>query len=307
MKNIYVIGGANVDIYAKTKNEVILQDSNPSKITFSYGGVARNIAENLANLKMKVNFISAFGSDAFAKDMKEKLVNKGVNISYSIISKEHNSSIYLAILNKEDMFIGASDMDVLDSLNDKYLSKFKDVIKEDDYLIFDSNLKEETIEYIANNLKGIKIVDAISANKVVKLLNVLDKLDVLKLNIIEAQKIAGKDLTSDEKIEDFIKELNNKVKEVIVTKSVDLFIGINKEVKHYCHHSYVENPINVTGAGDALLATYIYAKSQDYSVDLCAKLALAAAIINVNDENAVSEMNLNILNDKAREIKIEKL
>lgn len=307
MKNIYVIGGANVDIYAKTNNDLILKDSNPSRISFSYGGVARNIAENLANLKQKVNFITAFGNDAFSKDIKEQLANKGINISYAISSNSHNSSIYLAILNKEDLCVGASDMSILDSIDSTYLSKFKDIIEDDDYLIFDSNLKEETIEYIANNLKGIKIVDAISANKVNKLLNVLERIDVLKVNLIEAEKIANRKLDSDDKIESFVKELNRKVKEVLLTKSCDLFVGKDNQVNHYKHHAYVDNPVNVTGAGDALLATYVYCLIENFNVDLCAKLSLAAAVLNVNSNSAVANMDIDSLNNKANEIGFEKL
>ena len=42
------IGGANIDINFKVKNEFLLRDSNPGKLLLSSGGVNRNILENLS-------------------------------------------------------------------------------------------------------------------------------------------------------------------------------------------------------------------------------------------------------------------
>ena len=47
---IVVVGGANMDISGRPDAPLVAQDSNPGKVRLSPGGVARNIAHNLALL-----------------------------------------------------------------------------------------------------------------------------------------------------------------------------------------------------------------------------------------------------------------
>ena len=102
---IFVIGGANLDIYAKVdKDTVVLYDSNPAHVSFSYGGVARNIVENIANMHAEPYFVSIFGKDAMGQGMYNDLKNKGVKLDYSIVDEKRPTSSYLAILNADDMY-----------------------------------------------------------------------------------------------------------------------------------------------------------------------------------------------------------
>ena len=64
MSRVYVIGGANIDIQGYSHKPLMFQDSNVGSVSYSYGGVARNIAENLARVGVKTEFISILG-DAF--------------------------------------------------------------------------------------------------------------------------------------------------------------------------------------------------------------------------------------------------
>ena len=56
-KYVCVIGGANIDIIGTPKAGLSKNDSSPGKISKSLGGVARNIAENLSKLDIKVELI----------------------------------------------------------------------------------------------------------------------------------------------------------------------------------------------------------------------------------------------------------
>ena len=62
---ISVIGGANVDLSATLYDAFIAADSNPGHIDIGYGGVARNIAHNLALLGARTQLLTIFGGDLF--------------------------------------------------------------------------------------------------------------------------------------------------------------------------------------------------------------------------------------------------
>ena len=61
---IVVIGGSNVDYIAKSDSEFKLKDSNTGILNVSFGGVGRNITENLLRLKNDVTFFTSIGNDA---------------------------------------------------------------------------------------------------------------------------------------------------------------------------------------------------------------------------------------------------
>ncbi len=61
---IVVIGGANVDVKARSAASVVAGTSNPGTVVRSAGGVGRNVAENLARLGAEVALVSAVGADA---------------------------------------------------------------------------------------------------------------------------------------------------------------------------------------------------------------------------------------------------
>lgn len=66
------IGAANVDICGRSKNPIIMADSNPGAMSISLGGVTRNICENLARLGGSVKLISALGSDLYGHMIREE-------------------------------------------------------------------------------------------------------------------------------------------------------------------------------------------------------------------------------------------
>ena len=79
---ITVIGGANFDISAKYSNAVTTaEDSNHGQIFTSPGGVARNIAENLARLGSAVRLITGLGDDGFSVPIRASLDLPHLDIS----------------------------------------------------------------------------------------------------------------------------------------------------------------------------------------------------------------------------------
>ena len=110
---VVVIGAANIDIGGTPYKELIKADSNPGVINISYGGVGRNIAENLSRLGVNTVLIAAVGCD----DLGEGLVNHckaaGIDTDYILRDNKNNSSLYLYINDlNNDMAIALSDVNI---------------------------------------------------------------------------------------------------------------------------------------------------------------------------------------------------
>ena len=67
-KIIYCIGGANIDYKFKTQSPLVFASSYSVKPYKTLGGVARNVADNLANFTHNIYFQSVVGNVALIKN-----------------------------------------------------------------------------------------------------------------------------------------------------------------------------------------------------------------------------------------------
>ncbi len=75
-----VVGAAGLDLKvpARAPPRLPLGRSNPGEIRWGWGGVARNMAENLARLGTEVQLITAVGDDWWGRALSEGLANWGL-------------------------------------------------------------------------------------------------------------------------------------------------------------------------------------------------------------------------------------
>ncbi|HLE52835.1 MAG TPA: PfkB family carbohydrate kinase, partial [Anaerolineales bacterium] len=81
---VLVIGGAGVDLVGRLTGELRAGTSNPANIRTSFGGVARNVAENLARLGRSVKLITAIGDDQLGERLLAQAASAGVDVSAAL-------------------------------------------------------------------------------------------------------------------------------------------------------------------------------------------------------------------------------
>lgn len=149
---IIVIGSINVDYIGTTKYELMLGESHPGSVSIQAGGVARNIVENLARVKEDVTFVTAVGKDFYGQKYKSDLEELGVKIIMPEKTEQYNSSIYLAINDKEgQMVYSVVNTDIVSLINKEYISTIIDTINTFDYVLIDTNLDKINILKVNEN------------------------------------------------------------------------------------------------------------------------------------------------------------
>lgn len=296
---IIVIGGSNIDICAESFEQLVEFDFNPGTIQTSYGGVARNIADNLSRLNFDVEFITAFGGDEWGKNLLKNCKERGINIENSLILKDLRSSTYISILDKnKEMKIAVSDMKILEYLDKNCFSKLIDHINEKNFCVLDINLPEESLEFLLNNIKIPVFLDCVSTKKAMKIKNLLKNIFVLKPNRIEAEKLSGIEIKNDEDLE--------KCANYFLEKGVkNIYISLGKDGIYYSNGrckgkvpSLDVKVLNVNGAVDAFMAGVVYGHSLDKNIDEVCKLGIAAASIAVMSNKTISDdMSLEKIKD----------
>ena len=251
---VLVIGGANVDVKAKTSAAHIPRTSNPGLVSIKAGGVARNIAHNLARLNVETTLLSVIGNDTFGDMLINETNNAGVN-TQAIIRTNKTTGAYVAMLDeKGELITAVSDMGLLSLLTPEIIQKNKDPIMASKHIILDCNLPEETLNEIAKLNRNNLIIEPVSVAKSQKLRNLLTKhkicLATPNLDQIEA-------LTGTREIKSAIAALHKMGLQNIVIHAGEqgAYVSDGNEITHI--PSQAKTIIDVTGAGDAATAGLI--------------------------------------------------
>jgi len=300
MSKVVVIGGAVVDLFAYPHQNIQMNDSNPGYFTTSLGGVGRNIAENLARLDIDTTLITVLGKDAQGTMIENH--SKSVNLKISAILAE-TTPTYISIMDEhKDTVVAIAAMDQILLLTKEEIEKRSVLLNQADIILVDTNLSEDALNYIFHHYKKPIYVDAISGPKAIKVKPFLPYITGLKMNTIEASLISGITYKNQHDIKKlgayFIKQ---GVQEVYITLGSEGSYYMNKDISLYKEAIKVDIQ-NTTGAGDAFFAGAIYAKINHQNP---LTYAMASAIINLQDEKAVSsQLTVELLEKTIKEYQI---
>ena len=146
---VVVIGAACLDIKGRLAEPLLLGTSNAGRLTISVGGVARNIAENLARLGADTTLIAAVGADEFGQLIMSQTEEAGVRTEAMLIIEDQHTAAYLALLDHDGLLHTAlDDSDCVRALTPEYLLENSDLIRAADVVFIDANLRRASADVI---------------------------------------------------------------------------------------------------------------------------------------------------------------
>ena len=196
--HVTVVGGANTDIVGHSRDPLVAHDSNPGFVSLSSGGVARNVAENLARLRVTTSLVTAFGSDGHGRELERACRALRIDTAASLVCGDLPGSVYLAILDEEgDMALALNDMRALDRLTPRVLQARRSVFDGADLVVTDTNPPVEALEWLAAETASPLLVDLVSTAKAPRAQALLDGKVAVKCNAIEAAALLGQPAPDD--------------------------------------------------------------------------------------------------------------
>lgn len=287
-----LIGAAHIDRKAQAMEEIQLRTSIPIAMSVSFGGVARNIAENLSRLGVKTTILTAIGNDQDGENLQKHFNEVNIESDHIYVHKSHNTASYTAILDTSgELVLGLADMDIYTALDPSYFMERDSVLMEHSVWVIDTNITTESLYYIVSlkkqNPNITLLIDPVSVPKSEKLRGILDGIDFLFPNREEAEQLSGVTITSSA---DVVKAgqalLQQGVKNVIITLGNEgVMLVNNMKVQHFSpFHVQV---VDVTGAGDSLVAGFIYGLSKGYRVTEAIQYGLATAALTLTTKETV--------------------
>ena len=115
---IVCVGGAVLDRHLHLLAPAVPGTSNPARASSSSGGVARNVAENLALLGVPVRLVSRVGDDDAGRDLLAALTARGVDVGGVEVVAGQQTAQYVAVLDPDgELVLGAAAMQVLEGVD----------------------------------------------------------------------------------------------------------------------------------------------------------------------------------------------
>lgn len=284
MPRILIIGGQNIDITAKGTSYT-LHDSNCGDISFGYGGVSGNVAQNLANLGVSSHFISVFSMDPLGQSSKAFYQANNIDVSHSLDVKA-SSSTYLSLLDEQgDLYIGFNDMTALTHLTPSVLALEKQYINAFDTLFIDTNLSHETLQYLFTQHHHQTIyVDTVSGIKAPKIKPFINYVDVLKCTKEELSLLSDQTLFMDQ-LDDLI---NQGLNALIVTNKDQPITYKTATITKTFEPDHIDTIVSSSGAGDAFISGFIYGQLHHKALDTSMAYAIRAASLTLMHPSSVN-------------------
>ncbi len=307
MEGVATIGGANVDIKGIAMEDFHLGSSNPGIIVKTPGGVARNVAENLAKLELPIHLFSVIGQDEEGDWLLKATNESGVQTGFVERLNHQGTGSYLSILNEsKEQIASISDMKIMESFNQELMLKHLPHILSAKIIFIDTNLPSETLHILFQKLKEKEIpiiVDPVSVAKASKIKDYLRQIDLITPNKEEAEVLTGITINSENTLRLAAKELLEKgVKNVVITLGAEGIFAATKGKKLFIKGPRVD-VIDTTGAGDAFVAGIIYGLYQQQDLfTACHYGHTMAAMTLEREETVAKDVTREILENKVGEL-----
>ncbi|WP_052002949.1 carbohydrate kinase family protein [Microvirga sp. BSC39] len=287
ISRVFCIGGAAVDRKYRALDALRPGTSNPVHTERSFGGVARNVAENIARLGLTVSLASILGEDENGRALLEDLQGLGIDTRSMSFSDEHATAEYVAVLQPDgELALGLANMAIFDGLTPALLHNMEPDFQTA-WLFADCNLPSETLHALVDTARRQSLtlaIDAVSTPKVARLPRDLTGVGLLFLNLDEARAYLSEPEASPEKAAARLRACG--AERIVLTLGEAGLIVADRSGIHRIG-AVGAKIVDATGAGDALIAATLVALLKGRSLAEAARLGAAAAALTVESTASV--------------------
>lgn len=291
-KRILCIGGANVDRKIQMLGQTAFGTSNPAVSTKSRGGVARNVAENLGRMGIKASLLVYIGADSDGEWLLQS-TKEFVDINPSKIINGNSTGFYTAILDAEgQMIIALADMAIYNKVAENFVDEHIHYLRNAEMILLDMNFPKLVIHQIIELCHTEKIplcIATVSAPKVEKLPDNLEGVTWLIANHKEAEALSQIEIKTEG---DFFlaaeKILKKGAEKVVITRGGKGLIYFTKSGKAGALVAPEVPVVDVTGAGDSLIAGILFGYLKGLSTEDACKIGMTCSLVTIQSNETVN-------------------
>src|SRR5690606_9730684 len=193
--HVLVIGSAGIDVKGRPQHELEWETSNLGRVRNSVGGVARNIAENLARLEVETILLTAVGKDSAGRRVIRKCELAGIDCQYIRTVPQARTGTYMALLTPDgDLMAAISDFAVMNAINAGYLHSQEHLFENAAMVVIDATLSAEALQTVfelAGRYNVRVCVDPTTPALAGNLCEYIDRMYMVSPNAAETTALCG--------------------------------------------------------------------------------------------------------------------
>ncbi len=293
-RHVLVIGSAGIDIKGRPAQDVIKGASIAGLIRSSVGGVARNIAENLARLEVPTVLLSAVGDDPDGEHVLRHSQEAGIDVSQVKIVPHKRTGRYMAILTTDGQLdLAINDFEIGSEIDAPYLAQQESLFANAAMIVLDANPDQDALRTVfkfARRYKTPVCADPTTPSLARRLRPYLNRIMMMTPNLQEAAAL------SEYPIDRTDVETALSVAQTLLEQGVRIAV-VTLGMRGLAYASGFDRGLipairteirDETGAGDALTAGVIFGLLHDVPLDEALRLGVSAASLTLRSPDTVA-------------------
>ena len=250
--------------------------TNLGNVLMTHGGVARNVAENMANLGAEVEFVTMLDDDSLGREARLRLRGAGVKLTHAVSTPDKGMGMWLAVYNeKGDLAGSVSHMPDASPIERLFDEKGEEIIRSCRGVALEIDLSEKVSERVFELAERFdKPVYAIVANMSVILRrpDFMARTACVILNEIEAGRLFGREIRalSPEETLEAISEAAPAmgIRSIVVTMGARgaVYLDAENGLRGVCP-AVPCRVVDTTGAGDAFFSAVVESLARGMRLD----------------------------------------
>ncbi len=302
---VLVIGAAGIDV--KGQPDTPLQPATlvSGHVRLNMGGVARNIAENLARLEVPTILLSAVGDDPGGEIVLRACDAVGIDVHHiPRIPGAHTGGTIGLLADTNEVDIGIADFSVVEYINPDFLRGHVSLFASAAMIVIDANLSPESLATAFELATAYRVpvcADPTAPWLAGKLCAYLPQLYMVAPNSAETTALCGLSLDAQ--------DADSAIKAARHLVSLGVKIAIITLGEHGLAYADSSGSghiparrthiVDATGAGDALTAGIIFGLLNGVPLDDAMRLGVSAATLTLRSrESVVPQLTQELLYDE---------
>lgn len=280
---IVVIGSSNVDLIMKMDQLPEKGETVTNGVFMQvYGGKGANQAVAAARAGGKIAFVSCVGEDAYTPQMVKNYKSDGIDTRFVFAENGVASGCALILIGQtgENMIAVAPGANY--RLTPEKVDEAAELFDEAALIVLQFEVEEKTIKHVLElaNKKNVPVMWNVAPARAFDF-SIIQKVNILVLNEVEAGFLAGIQVDNETDAEVAAQKLvNNGVEKVIITLGSKGAFVMTKTEKVRVPAFKVE-AVDTTAAGDTFCGAFAVARVEGKTLKESLQFASAAAAISV--------------------------
>ncbi len=256
-----------------------MKASNPVRCHRFVGGVAHNIACDMAALGTRSCLMSLVGQDADGDGVIAETTKRGVDLALVARSPTVKTASYTAVLEPDgELAIGLSDSQTYDQITPEFLKNHRDRLAQFKTIVVDANLPRESLQWLVDNKGSARIFAApVSPSKALHWRQAMAGADVFIGNEREARCLTDQPAATISEALHAARTLRKTGPSIaVITLGPQGAVVSGPDLE--AHFAIVKTDVvDVNGAGDAFFAGFTHALHADLPLTQAMMYGIATA------------------------------